>query len=192
MTGQPRELELHMPPHSPQHSLPRPRGFARWTAELGVALTLIVAGALIVNGSLEQGVAWTALGPESGYFPLRIGWLLIALGVIQSGIAVNMALRGRRHPAEREIYLKRDRIKPLLQVFVPMVVYVALVPWLGLYIGSVLFIAGFMWWHGHYRWRAIPTAIAIMALFYLLLEVWFKVELYKGPLVEWLIETLAH
>jgi putative tricarboxylic transport membrane protein len=183
MIGQPRESQ-NMPHH--------PRGFARWTAELGVALVLVVAGALIVNGSLEQGVGWTTTGPESGYFPLRIGWLIVAIGAIQSGIAVTMAVRGRRHPAKREIYLQRERIKPLLQVFVPMVIYVAVVPWLGLYIASALFIAGFMWWHGSYRWRAVPTAIAIMAVFYVLLEVWFKVELYKGPLAEWLLETLAH
>ena len=34
----------------------RPAGFALWTAELGVALVFVVAGALVVNGSLEQGV----------------------------------------------------------------------------------------------------------------------------------------
>jgi putative tricarboxylic transport membrane protein len=169
----------------------RPRGFARWTAELGVALVFIVAGTLIVNGSFEQGVGWTANGPESGYFPLRIGWLVVAVGVIQSGIAIAMAMRAQRHPSKREIYLQRDRIKPLLQVFVPTVAYIALVPWLGLYIASTLFIAGFMWWHGRYRWRALPTAIAIMAVLYLLLEVWFKVELYKGPLAEWLLELMA-
>ena len=168
----------------------RAAGFALWTAELGVALVFIVVGALVVNGSLEQGVGWTSTGPESGYFPMRIGWLLVAVGVIQSSVAVAMALRDRRHPDKREIFLRRDRVKPLLQVFLPLVTYLALVPWLGLYIASALFIAGFMWWHGGYRWRALPTAIAVCAVLYLLLELWFQVDLYKGPVLDWLIEAL--
>jgi hypothetical protein len=176
----------------PQATSRPPRGFARWTAELGIALVFIVAGGLIVNGSLEQGVGWTPTGPESGYFPLRIGSLIVAVGVIQAGIAVAMARRDQRHPSQREIYLRRDRVKPLMQVFLPMVAYVAAVPWLGLYIGSALFIAGFMWWHGGYRWRALPTAIAVCAVFYVLLEAWFQVELYKGPVLDWLVETVRH
>lgn len=170
---------------------PRPSsGFPRWTAELGIALVFIAAGALIVNGSLEQGVGWTPTGPESGYFPLRIGWLIVAVGVIQSGIAIAMARHGRMDPSRRESFLRRDRLKPLLQVFVPTVAYVVAVPWLGLYIASALFIAGFMWWHGGYRWRALPTGIAVCAVFYVLLEAWFQVELYKGPVIEWLAEAL--
>ena len=81
----------------------------------------------------------------------------------------------------REIYLRRDRVKPLLQVFLPMVAYVAAVPWLGLYVASALFIAGFMWWHGGYRWRALPTGIAVCAVFYVVLEVWFQVDCTRGP-----------
>lgn len=174
---------------SPHTEAPR-RGFARWTAEFGMALVFIAAGALVVNGSLEQGVGWTPTGPESGYFPLRIGWLLVAVGLWQAVAAIATAVRGRRHPAQREIYLRRDRLKPLLQVAVPMAVYLAAVPWLGLYIASALFIAGFMWWHGGYRWRALPTGIAVCAAFWLLLEVWFQVDLYKGPVIEWLVETV--
>lgn len=168
-----------------------PRGFARWTAELGLALVLIVAGGLVVNGSLEHGVSWTPSGPESGYFPWRIGWMLIAIGAIQAALAIRTAIRDSRHPSQREIYLARDRVKPLLQVFVPMLAYIVSIPWLGLYIASTLFIAGFMWWQGGYRWRALPTAIAISAVFYVLLEVWFKVELYKGPLAEWLLALMG-
>lgn len=170
----------------------REHGISRWVAELGVALVFIAAGALIVNGSLEQGVGWTPSGPESGYFPLRIGWLIIAVGVAQAAIAFVMARRDRRHPATREIALRRDRIKPLLQVFLPMVAYVAAVPWLGLYIASALFIAGFMWWHGGYKWRALPTGIAVCAVLYVLLEAWFQVDLYKGPIIEWLVEASRH
>jgi hypothetical protein len=175
---------------STTHAAQRAPGFARWTAELGLALVFVVLGALVVNGSLEQGVGWTSNGPESGYFPLRLGVLLIGVGVVQAALAITAGLRARRDPAQREIYLRRDRLKPLLQVFVPMAVYVAAVPWLGLYIASALFIAGFMWWHGGYRWGALPTAIAICAAFYLLLEVWFQVDLYKGPVIDWLVEML--
>ena len=167
----------------------RPRGIPRWIAELGVALLFVVAGALVVNGSLEQGVGWTPTGPESGYFPLRIGWLIVAVGVIQAAIAIAMARRDRGHRSTREIFLRRDRLKPLLQVFLPMVAYVATVPWLGLYISSALFIAGFMWWHGGYRWRALPTGIAVCAVFYVLLEAWFQVDLYKGPIIDWVVEA---
>jgi hypothetical protein len=175
-----------VPSSTPQAAAHQPRGYALWTAELGVAMVFLLAGALVVNGSLEQGVGWTPTGPESGYFPLRIGCLLVAVGIWQAGAAIVMALRARRHPSKREIYLARDRVKPLLQVFLPLVAYIAAVPWLGLYIGSALFIAGFMWWHGGYRWRALPTGIAICAVFYVLLEVWFQVDLYKGPVLEWL------
>ena len=173
----------------PQGASNRARGIPRSIGELAVALVFIVAGALIVNGSLEQGVGWTPTGPESGYFPLRIGWLIVAIGAIQSAIAIALARRDRADPGQREIFLRRDRIKPLLQVFVPMVFFVAAVPWLGLYIASALFIAGFMWWHGGYRWRALPTGIAVCAVFYVLLEAWFQVELYKGPLIDWLVEA---
>lgn len=170
---------------------PAAHGVARWAGELAVALVFAVAGALVVNGSLEQGVGWTPNGPESGYFPLRIGWLIVAVGVIQAGLAIALARRDQRAPM-REIFLRRDRIKPLLQVFLPMVAYVIAVPWLGLYIASALFIAGFMWWHGGYRWRALPTGIAVCAVFYVLLEAWFQVELYKGPIIEWVVDATRH
>lgn len=185
MTGQPSIAQ----PAAAHAAVRRERGVARWVGESAVAAVFVVAGALLVNGSLEQGVGWTPTGPESGYFPLRIGWLIVAVGVIQAAIAFAMAHRDRRHPSTREISLRRDRIKPLLQVFLPMVAYVIAVPWLGLYLASALFIAGFMWWHGGYKWRALPTGVAVCAVFYVLLEAWFQVDLYKGPIIEWLVEA---
>jgi hypothetical protein len=171
------------------HARNRPvRGFPRWAAELGMGLFFIGAGALVVNGSLEQGVGWTSTGPDSGYFPFRIGLLIAATGVFHAALAIASAVRTRHHRAQREIFLERGRLKPVLQVFVPMVAYVVTIRWLGLYVSSALFIAAFMAGHGGYRWRALPTGIAISAVFYVLLEVWFKVELYKGPLVEWLLQ----
>ena len=164
------------------------RGYARWAAELGMGLFFVAAGAIVVNGSLEQGVGWGTTGPESGYFPFRIGWLIIATGVINGALAVATAIRVRRHRDRREIFLEHGKLRPVLQVFLPMAVYLVAIRGLGLYIASAIYITAFMAWHGKYRWRALPTGIAVSVVFYFLLEVWFKVELYKGPLVEWLLE----
>ncbi|HEX4944627.1 MAG TPA: tripartite tricarboxylate transporter TctB family protein [Usitatibacteraceae bacterium] len=155
-----------------------------------MGLFFVGAGALVVNGSLEQGVGWTSTGPDSGYFPFRIGWLIIATGLVNGVLAIAAAIRARRRGLRREIFLEHGKLKPVLQVFLPMVAYVVAIRWLGLYVSSALFIAAFMAAHGKYRWRALPTGIAISAVFYVLLEVWFKVELYKGPLVAWLLERL--
>jgi hypothetical protein len=46
-----------------------------------------------------------------------------------------------------------------------------------------------MWWHGGYKWRALPTGVAVCAVFYVLLEAWFQVDLYKGPIIEWVVEA---
>jgi hypothetical protein len=155
-----------------------------------MGLFFVAAGALVVNGSLEQGVGWTANGPDSGYFPFRIGLLIIATGVINGLLAIASAIGVRRRRERHEVFLEQGKLKPVLQVFLPTVAYVIAIRWLGLYIASALFIAAFMAWHGKYLWRALPTGIAISAAFYLLLEAWFKVELYKGPLLEWLLGRL--
>ena len=42
----------------------------------------------------------------------------------------------------------------------PTAIYVALVPWLGIYVASALLIAGFMRWLGRYGWRLIG-AVAV-------------------------------
>jgi hypothetical protein len=57
------------------------------------------------------------------------------------------------------------------------------VQFLGLYIGSWLFIAAFMKRVGHYRWpRSMLVSLAVALVAFLMFEVWFKVPLYKGSL----------
>jgi hypothetical protein len=68
-----------------------------------------------------------------------------------------------------------------------MVIYVALVPFLGIYVSSALLIAGFMRWLGRYGWlMTIVISIALPILIYVTFEDWFLVPLPKGPLEDWL------
>jgi len=146
----------------------------------------IAAGALIVNGSLEQGVGWTPTGPESGYFPFRIGWLIVAVGAVQSGIAIAMARRGQADTSRRESFLQRDRLKPLLQVFVPTLAFVPLTQWLGLYVASFALIAGFMYFIGHIKaWKSVVTGYVFSAAMFLIFEVAF----FRNERVDLVAET---
>jgi putative tricarboxylic transport membrane protein len=68
-------------------------------------------------------------------------------------------------------------------VIIPLAIYVALVPWLGLYVSSLLLIAVFMKWLGRYGWGLVAAlAIGVPVAAYVMFEKWFLVPLPKGPL----------
>jgi hypothetical protein len=145
--------------------------------ELGVALLLLAIAALVIKDSLRVGIGWADDGPRSGYFPFCIGLLLMASS---GGIAIKQLLAWQRSKA---VFAERSQLALVIAVFVPMVVYVALIPWTGIYLASAALIAYFMLRHGGYRlFITTVTAIAVPLVFFLVFERWFLVQLPKGPL----------
>jgi hypothetical protein len=72
-------------------------------------------------------------------------------------------------------------------VVVPAAVYVAIVPWIGMYIASIFLIAVFMRWIGRYGWPMVfGISIPVMLATFIIFERWFLVPLPKGPIEEWL------
>ena len=70
---------------------------------------------------------------------------------------------------------------------VPTAVYVAAIPFLGIYVASALLIIAFMKWLGKYHWlMSIAVGVAVPILTFLMFEVWFLVPLPKGPLENFL------
>jgi putative tricarboxylic transport membrane protein len=47
----------------------------RWM-ELITALVIVVLGLLVVYDSHRVGAGWAEDGPQAGYFPNMIGWIL--------------------------------------------------------------------------------------------------------------------
>lgn len=69
----------------------------------------------------------------------------------------------------------------MLQVFVPTVIYVLLIGFLGLYVSSAIFIAFFMAWLGKYPlYKIVPVAVLIPVALFFMFEVWFLVPLPEG------------
>ena len=95
-----------------------------------------------------------------------------------AGIAVK-ALRKR----STEPFVDRQQLRQVLTVLIPAAVYVGAVQVFGLYIASAVYIALFMWRLGKYSLvKSSIAAVIIMALFFFMFEVWFKVPLYKGTI----------
>jgi hypothetical protein len=144
-------------------------------AELVVAALVLALGLTVLIGSWHLGSKWTSDGPGSGYFPFYISLIMCIAGV---GIAWQA---WRKHSDEP--FVDRQQLKQVLTVLVPAIVYVGAVQVFGLYIASAVYIALFMWVLGKYSpVKSSIAAVVVMALFFFMFEVWFKVPLYKGEI----------
>lgn len=149
----------------------------RWV-ELVVGLLFVALGALVIYDSHRVGAAWGNDGPQSGYFPNLIGWMLAAAG---AWIAGQTVLTWRKHAGK--VFVTYADLKPVLTMLLPTVVYVVLIKFIGIYVSSALYIAGFMLFQGKYKW--LPTlcvSVGVPVAIFLLFEIWFLVPLPKGPI----------
>ena len=149
------------------------------TMELVVAGALMACAVLIMWDSWRIGARWTDNGPGGGYFPFRIGVILFVV----SAATFVMKLRGSS--GGDLPFLDYSHLRLVLQVFVPTAVFVALIPFLGLYVAAALFIAYFMLRLGRFpAYKVAPVALLVPIVLFLLFEVWFLVPLPKGPIEE--------
>ena len=131
---------------------------------------------MVVYDSVRLGARWAEDGPQAGYFPFYVG-VLVCLSALVNFV---MALVNRKD-AGRE-FVELDKLRLVLAVLVPAVIYVALISWIGIYVASVIFIAFFMRWLGKYAWwKVAVVSVGVMVAFFLIFEIWFLVPLPKGP-----------
>jgi len=145
--------------------------------ELGVAAFMALLGVITIIGSLHVGTGWGAEGPQSGFFPFWIGVLIVAAS------SYNF-VRAFAVPA-RKLFAEWSQIRQVGKVVWPMAIYVAAVPWLGIYVSSALLTMGFMRWLGRYGWvLTLSVSIGLQIITYMTFEKWFLVPLPKGPFEE--------
>jgi hypothetical protein len=151
-------------------------GPAQRSVEIGVAAAVALFALIIIWGSIQVGIGWGAEGPKAGFFPFYVG-LLILLST-----AINFA-QIMRAPSEGGLFADWGQLRQVLSVLVPTTIYVALVPWIGIYVASVLLIAVFMKWLGRYGWAMVAAvSIGVPLVTFVVFEKWFLVPLPKGPL----------
>lgn len=151
------------------------RGVSRRSVERFVAALLVGLAALVLWDSFGRGAGWASDGPQSGYFPARVGLLMLggALVALWSSIRAD----------NEAVFVTFTQLRRVAQVFGPLVAYVALIGPLGIYVPSGLFMAGMMAMLGGFRpWQVVTAALATPLAFFVVFEIWFAVPLPKGPL----------
>jgi hypothetical protein len=151
-------------------------GVSRFAMEAGVAALTALFGAAVVYGSTEAGAGWTDMGPDAGYFPFYIGLLIIF------GSAMNLVGAFTKHRASGEVFIEMARLRVVLGFLLPLIAFAAVATFLGLYVGTALYIAGTMIVQGKYKWwTGLASGIGVALFFFIIFEIGFKVPLLKGP-----------
>jgi hypothetical protein len=142
--------------------------------ETATALLTGAFGAAVVISSLYNGIGWSAAGVDAGTFPFIVGL------VILSGSLFNL-VQGWLHA--RDVVLGRNELTRLGTLFIPAVVYVGVIPLIGVYLASAVYVFGALAWHKRGALllsggAAIGTALAL----YLIFELTFQISLPRGAL----------
>ncbi len=162
---------------------PPPRGVRTVAVEAATSLLLAGVGVAAVWDSRRLGAGWGAEGPQSGYFPFWIG--LVLLGASLGNLA--LALRARGAGKGNGLFVIWPQLRLVLSVLLPTVVYVAAIPFTGLYLASAVLVVWFMVRLGGFRWwSAAAAGLATALVAFVVFEEWFLVALPKGPIETWL------
>ena len=154
---------------------PEPSAASKRTLEIVTSLCILAIGSVVMWDSSRIGAGWGTDGPQSGYFPFYIGLLMNIASLINLGLALKSD--------KSESFVSKAQIKLVMAIFLPCLAYVALMQWVGLYVASVIFIALFMRLQGKFSvLRSALTALIVVAVLFVMFEIWFKVPLIKGPL----------
>ncbi|QFR34898.1 tripartite tricarboxylate transporter TctB family protein [Ancylobacter sp. TS-1] len=148
-------------------------GLSRRAVECVVAALLCAFAVAVLWDSYGRGAGWQG-GPQSGFFPARLAWLLLASSAV-------VFVQGMR--AESRVLVTWAQLKQVSLVLLPLTVYVFAIGYLGIYLASALFLGGFMIAFGSFRWWSILAAAVLIPLVtFWVFEMQFEVPLPKGPL----------
>jgi putative tricarboxylic transport membrane protein len=154
-------------------------------ADLITASVLMLLGGVVLGDALRLGAGWGSDGPQSGFVPF---WLAVLLLLVSAAIFVQALVR-----AAGASFVTREKLRPVLQVVVPVAAFVILIDppgppsGLGLYVAAAIYLAVYMRWVGRHDWRTVALlAVIIPLVTFIVFERWFLVPMPKGPLEAWL------
>jgi putative tricarboxylic transport membrane protein len=155
-------------------------GPSQRSVEIGVTLFMAVFALIVIAGSVQAGIGWGDEGPKAGFVPFYVGLLILGSSIINFGAAISERSDTRR-------FAEWGHLAQVVAMLLPTAIYVALVPWIGIYVASALLIAVFMRWLGQYGWgRVAAISLGVPLVTFVIFERWFLLPLPKGPIEAYL------
>jgi len=147
--------------------------------EIAVALIMAAFGLLVMSGSWQVGINWGVEGPKAGFFPFYVGVVIVGSSAIN--------LMATIKEDAKHLFADWGQLRAVMSIVIPTAIYVAVLPFVGLYLSSLVLIAFFMKWLGRYSWAlTLSIAIGVPLVTFILFEKWFLVPPPKGPIEDWL------
>jgi putative tricarboxylic transport membrane protein len=147
------------------------------TVEIVVSLLLLALAAVLGYDNWRTGIGWDSTGPEPGYFPFYLAVILAGAslyGLVKAVISRELA---------QETFVTYAQARRVLAVFLPTFAFCLVTQFLGLYVASLLLIAGFMILVGKIAWwKSLLTAFIFTAIMFVTFDIVFDVIMPKGPL----------
>ncbi len=131
----------------------------------------------MIVGAREMETGWGSSGPEAGYFPLRIG-ILIVVAALAVGV-----LELRRTNSGQTLIKHREAAWNIVLFAAPLVTFIAATPWLGIYLAAAAYLMVAVGLISRVRLTTtLAVALLTPAALFLLFEFVFRTPLPKGPL----------
>jgi putative tricarboxylic transport membrane protein len=145
--------------------------------EIAVYLILLGLAALLGYDNWRTGMGWASDGPQAGYFPFYLCAVLAVASLY--GLGNEIVARAKSD----KVFVTRDQIRRVLQVFFPTLLYCFFTQWLGLYVASFLLVAGFMRIIGRIAlWKCVVTSLVFVLAMFVTFQIAFDVIMPLGPL----------
>lgn len=149
---------------------------SRRMAEIAFALVTAFVGIVMIVGARDLDTGWGASGPEAGFFPLRVGIVIVAVSLL---VLASEALR----VGASETFIDHEQARAIAAFLLPLTAVVTLTPWLGLYLAAAIYLLVTVGGIGRAGWaKAAAVSICVPVLTYMLFERVFLTPLPKGLL----------
>ena len=157
--------------------VPRSGGLSHSHVEAITAVAIFLIGVVMMVDNYKMGAGWATDGPQSGYFPFRVG----AIICISAAFVLYKALFGKVR--NHTVFVSWQRFRLVLLVLVPTIVFVLAIQLLGIYVASAAFVAAFMRVMDKRSWaKVLLISVGMSLTLFWLFEIQFMVPLPKGPL----------